>query len=102
MFCEGRPWGVNGRTFALVMLFLGAMLSFGLAMWSAANGRLPIVETAHAILFAVMAMLIAASDKDELTAGCAECGAPYGELDFCLHCGRYPKVGLPERHEVAQ
>ncbi len=85
---------MQGRTFALIMLFVGAAVSFALAMWSALHGRLPLVETAHAVLFAVTGLILAGRASDQPSgAGCRECGSPFEDGGtFCLRCGCYPRV----------
>ncbi len=85
---------MQGRTFALTVLFVGAVVSFALAMWSAIQGRLPLIETAHAVLFAVAGLILAAKPAGSLAAGaCRECGSAFDEASkFCLRCGSYPKV----------
>lgn len=81
---------MQGRTLAILLLFFGAAISFALAVWRAVTGGLPLVETAHAVLFAVMGLILVA--KPETSGGCRDCGrsceATYG---FCLGCGCFPK-----------
>ncbi len=81
----------------MIVLFIGAVVSFGLAMWSAFQGRLPLVETAHAVLFAVMGLILASKPEDgPLAGGCRECGSGFEEaISFCIRCGSYPKVRTP-------
>ncbi len=69
------------------MLTIGALLSFSLAIYVSLTGGLPILETAHAILFGVMALIIASNGDPR--AACIECGFMGGEAEFCIGCGRY-------------
>lgn len=83
---------MKGRALALTVLLAGAMVSFGLAVWSAWQGRVPVVETSHAVLFAFMGLLLAARHPQSGGAHCRECGHAFlGGMPFCAHCGRYPK-----------
>ncbi len=85
---------MQGRTFALTILLVGALVSFALALWSAIQGRFPLIETAHAVLFAVMGLIIAAKGNEGMpSGGCRECGDAYQEgTAFCIRCGSYPKA----------
>lgn len=79
---------------ALIIFLFGALASFGLAVWSATQGRLPIVETAHALMFAVLGLMLA-TRPDETAPGraCNECGYGFEDgIDFCIHCGSYPRI----------
>lgn len=60
-------------------------MSFGLAVWVGFQGGFPLLETAHAILFGLLAMvLLSEQGRGQV---CRECGSPGGELDFCMGCG---------------
>lgn len=73
----------------LALLLVGAVLSFGLAIWSAMQGRIPVIEMAHAVLFTLLALVVAAAPQQASVAGCRECGtAATPGFSFCLGCGR--------------
>ncbi len=83
---------MKGRALALTILITGALVSFGLAIWAAWHGRVPIVETSHAVLFAFMGLLLAARHPEGGNC-CRECGHAFEtSMSFCAYCGRYPRV----------
>ncbi len=74
------------RTFAAITLLVGALISFGLAVWVGFQGGFPLLETAHAILFGLLALVL--MSENGRVSLCRECSMPEGGLDFCLGCGR--------------
>ncbi len=84
---------MHGRALALTILIVGALVSFALAIWAAWQGRVPIVETSHAVLFAFMGLLLAARHPQGGAHCCRECGHAFEtSMAFCAHCGRYPRA----------